>query len=176
MLNLRTLLLSVACLGSAAVRVPPGVPRRAAIAGGLAAVGSTGFSLPVSAKKPLLAELVAQIDADTPERNTNGDPAKHTPRIRIDPSVTKIGVKGISSLVEFAVPHVMEGYPEPHFIELMWLKDATSGQIIASKKLRPGDAAPPIIAAYVPRGTECIPLLRCNLHGLWEGKPFKVTW
>eukprot|EP00962_Isochrysis_galbana_P030034 scaffold9715_cov113-Isochrysis_galbana.AAC.10 len=153
-----------------------GLPRRTAIAGGIFSAGNVGASLPVSAKKPLLAERVAQVDAETVERNNNGDPAKHLPKVRIDPSVTKVGVKGISSQVDVAVPHVMEGEPKPHWIELMWLKDASTSQVIAAKKFTSGDAAPPILTAYVPRGTECIPLIYCNLHGLWEGEPFTVTW
>jgi desulfoferrodoxin-like iron-binding protein len=152
-----------------------GLPRRSAIAGGLLAAGNAGASLPVSAKKPLLAERVAQLDLETAERNSNGDPAKHLPMVRIDPTV-KVGVRGISSQVDVAVPHVMEGEPKPHWIELIWLKDASSSQIIAAKKFTSGDAAPPILTVYVPRGTQCVPLIYCNLHGLWQGEPFTVTW
>eukprot|EP00967_Tisochrysis_lutea_P038828 scaffold46512_cov31-Tisochrysis_lutea.AAC.3 len=170
------LVLTWALVGATALHAPREIPRRSALAGGLVAAGTLGVSLPTSAKKPLLAERVALLDAETAERNSNGDPAKHMPKVRIDPSVTKVGIKGISSQVDVLIPHVMEGEPKPHFIELIWLKDKATSQVIAAKKLSSGDAAPPILTAYVPRGTECVPLAYCNLHGLWEGKPFIVTW
>ncbi len=147
------------------------VPRNVAIAGGVAA--TFGAMRPACAK-PLLSEVVAALDAQVTERNINGAPAKHIPKVRVDPTVTKVGIKGFSSQVDVAVPHVMEGEPRPHWIEYIWLKDTASGAVIAAKKFTSGDASPPIMTAYVPHGTTATPLAYCNQHGLWEGESFKI--
>ncbi len=58
----------------------------------------------------------------------------------------------------------------------MWIKDAESDKILASKRVRMADASPPTLIAALPKGATCIPMSICNQHGIWEGKPFVVPY
>jgi desulfoferrodoxin (superoxide reductase-like protein) len=73
-----------------------------------------------------------------------------------------------------SVPHVMDA-EKPHFIEYMWFKDAKTSSVIASKALKATDASPPTLTASIDKGKVVVPMLYCNLHGLWEGEPYTVA-
>lgn len=92
------------------------------------------------------------------------------------------------------VPHVMDA-EKPHFIEYMWLKDANSDKgvsrpllnrfartllsvhflaVLAVQAFKATDPSPPTLQANIKRGSKVVPLLFCNLHGLWEGEAITV--
>merc|ERR1712010_124550 len=86
-------------------------------------------------KKPSLKEVVAQLDASTPkeERNAAGDKADHFPQISFE------GAQGQGRKVVFTVPHENLSPPGFSSIELMWIKDEKSGDILTARKFRGSD-------------------------------------
>lgn len=153
-----------------AAEPPIVLSRRAALVS--AAVLASGGS---AAEAATLAGTVTELDKSIPkqERNTKGAPEKHTPAIATKP-------KGIDLVeVEFTVPHVMDA-EKPHYIQYMWLKEytpkATPGfvNLLAYKAFKPADSSPPAVSKLIRKGTTVVPLLYCNLHGLWEGKEYTV--
>uniref|UniRef100_A0A7S4QQ66 Desulfoferrodoxin ferrous iron-binding domain-containing protein n=1 Tax=Alexandrium monilatum TaxID=311494 RepID=A0A7S4QQ66_9DINO len=109
----------------------------------------------------LSAKVAALMKVDaTP--NDNGAPEKHLPKVTVS-----------GSSVEVVVPHVMDA-AKPHFIEYVWLKDAKSGEVFSAKAFQATDPSPPTLSASLPKGSSVVPMLFCNLHGLWEGEAFTV--
>eukprot|EP00965_Chrysotila_dentata_P153118 5059987-Pleurochrysis_carterae.AAC.1 len=157
-----------ACLDG--ITKPEGISRRAVLAS--SAVLAAGGSVSAAEMVAAAVERIDKENADASLRNAKGAPEKHLPIIKI--FGTKITTSGLSSQVEMEVPHVMDA-DKPHFIEYMWMKEISSSKIFAAKRLRAGDNAPPTLVASLPKGAKVLPLLYCNLHGLWEGKPFTVA-
>mmetsp|Transcript_25313 Transcript_25313/g.35502 ORF Transcript_25313/g.35502 Transcript_25313/m.35502 type:complete len:228 (+) Transcript_25313:35-718(+) len=121
-------------------------------------------------EKMPVEELVAELEKQNKGKtNSNGDPAKHVPNVKMSPASTSG-----SSLLEVSVPHVMD--PEqPHYIQAIWLKDAKTDEIVLVKVFPPdASLAPPTFKCGAPKGVTLKPMLYCNLHGLWEGEPFTV--
>eukprot|EP00930_Biecheleria_cincta_P087587 TRINITY_DN76812_c0_g1_i1.p1 TRINITY_DN76812_c0_g1~~TRINITY_DN76812_c0_g1_i1.p1 ORF type:complete len:235 (+),score=47.72 TRINITY_DN76812_c0_g1_i1:52-756(+) len=105
-------------------------------------------------------DLMELLDKDkTP--NDNGAPEKHIPTVTIKP-------KGVI----VSVPHVMDA-EKPHYIQFMYLAEPETGKLLAVKRFKPDDPSPPQLIARAPEGTY-VAGLYCNLHGRWEGEPFKV--
>ena len=96
------------------------------------------------------------------EPNTQGDPAKHFPKVSIDSD---------SGFVTVFTNHVMT--PE-HYIQFIWLKDVKTNEVVVVKNLPSTDPTPPSLKAQCPRGVTLRPYLFCNLHGLWKGDEFTV--
>jgi len=147
----------------------PALSRRAALVSSLVLLsGGSGASAAT------LADVVTELDKQTPkeERNVKGAPEKHTPAVVVTPGSMS------AKTVMFSVPHVMDA-KQPHFIEYMWIKKYTPKapagyvKLVASQKFTATDASPPTLTKMLPPG-EYVPLLYCNLHGLWEGQPFTV--
>ena len=143
----------------------PALSRRAAMLS--TAVLASGAS-PAQAKTA--AALVDELDKKATERNAQGAPEKHLPKISAE-DIKGIDLKTVAQ-VTVSVPHVMD--PEKtHFIQYVWLRDQKN-RVIAVKAFKPNSPSPPTLTANVPKGTTVVPLLFCNLHGVWEGVPFKV--
>jgi len=114
-----------------------------------------------------LATTVEMIDTKAVDRNANGPAHHHTPSLTVNPK--RISVL---SRVEYTVPcHEMNGH-KPHFIQYMWLKDAVTHDVLAVKEFSPSDNTRPSMAASISKGRRVVPLLYCNVHGLWEGDEF----
>jgi desulfoferrodoxin (superoxide reductase-like protein) len=172
------------------------VPRAAAST--LAAFGTSTMlsssSLPQPANALGRVELLIngiQSDPDiVASRNSNGDPTKHTPVVKLEKDA-----KGYGQILTVEVPHVMD-FDKPHYIQYLWLQDVTSnpndvrlGNIIAAAafmKPRGKASSQPVVAtiqakvasgnlptkgAYLTKSMTVKPCLYCNLHGLWEGEP-----
>ena len=94
--------------------------------------------------------------------NSNGAPEKHIPQVTM---------RGAD--VTVTVPHVMDP-DKPHFIQYIWLREVTSGDIAVVREFQSSDLGPPTLRVTVPKGVKLKPALFCNLHGLWEGDEFKI--
>lgn len=95
--------------------------------------------------------------------NSNGAPEKHIPQVIIS-----------GNTVNVKVPHVMI---EGHYIQLLWLKDTKSNEVVVAKgfPVPSVDGEPsPTLEVKVPSGVTLKPFLYCNLHGLWAGEEFSV--
>lgn len=105
---------------------------------------------------------VKSLMKEDPTPNDNGAPEKHIPKVTVS-----------DGSVEVLVPHVMDK-EKPHYIEYVWVSDASTGEVLSVKSFAPTDASPPTLTASLPKGTVAKPMLFCNLHGLWEGEKFTV--
>ena len=168
--------------------------RLALVQAAAAAVASTAsvavFPTNAQAKSAIFsleAKVTGIENANLATKNTNGDPAKHTPVLTFEDSLTMKG-----QAVKFTVPHVMDA-EKPHYIQYMWLEDVSGkqkhppGNIVAVKAFKATDASPPTIVenvasgklptlkAGIVKGMVLKPCLYCNLHGLWEGDPVPVV-
>lgn len=99
--------------------------------------------------------------------NTNGAPEKHLPKV----SISIVEGKADLSKVEVVVPHVMDA-EKPHWIQAIWLKEETSGDVAVAKVFPATEPSPPSLTCGVPKGAKLTPYLYCNLHGLWKGDTF----
>jgi len=115
-------------------------------------------------KKPSLKEVVAQIDASTPkeERNAQGGKADHFPQISFE------GAQGQGKKVVFTVPHENLTPPDFSFIEFMWIKDESSGQILTAKKFSSSDPNL-VITAFGSSGQKLTAASKDNKFGIWSG-------
>lgn len=129
-----------------------------------AAVLASGGSPAYAAE---LSDTVARLDAKASERNCHGAPEKHIPLLSME-RTTRFNV--LSNIV-LTVPHEMQGH-KPHFIEYLWLKDANTGDVLAVKEFTPSVISPPSMSASIAKGRRILPMLYCNVHGLWEGEEF----
>ncbi|CAJ1349236.1 unnamed protein product [Effrenium voratum] len=124
-----------------------------------AAVLASGAS---AAEAEDMKSKVKSLLKEDPTPNDNGAPEKHIP---------KVTVTGAS--VDVVVPHVMDK-EKPHYIQYIWVADASSGEVLAVKSFQATDGSPPTLTASLAKGTTAKPMLFCNLHGLWEGEQFTV--
>lgn len=131
--------------------------------GSLAATAYFGVS-----QRGKLTGAVAALDAGQ-LRNSNGAPEKHLPLVTLSRPKPKFKVQ-----LEVRVPHVMDAQ-KPHFIEYIWLKDESTNEVLTVQSFAPTDAAPPTLVALVDEGRRVVPMLHCNLHGLWEGEPLTAS-
>merc|ERR1712070_1121503 len=115
-----------------------------------------------------LTGRVAALDAGEP-RNSNGAPEKHLPVVTLSKPKPKFKVQ-----LEVKVPHVMDAQ-KPHYIEYIWLKDEATNEVLSVSSFRAADASPPTLVALVDEGRRVVPMLHCNLHGLWEGEAVTAT-
>eukprot|EP00931_Biecheleriopsis_adriatica_P006269 TRINITY_DN107695_c0_g1_i1.p1 TRINITY_DN107695_c0_g1~~TRINITY_DN107695_c0_g1_i1.p1 ORF type:complete len:206 (-),score=52.85 TRINITY_DN107695_c0_g1_i1:84-650(-) len=126
----------------------------------------TAAALASGASQAEAEDLKAKVKAimkEDPTPNDNGAPEKHIPK----------AYAGGGS-VDVVVQHVMDK-DKPHYIQYMWLTDAKSGDILSVKSFAPTDPSPPALSVDLPAGTTAIPMLFCNLHGLWEGEKFTMA-
>eukprot|EP00933_Yihiella_yeosuensis_P023531 TRINITY_DN18334_c0_g3_i1.p1 TRINITY_DN18334_c0_g3~~TRINITY_DN18334_c0_g3_i1.p1 ORF type:complete len:220 (-),score=63.22 TRINITY_DN18334_c0_g3_i1:185-844(-) len=107
-----------------------------------------------------LKSTVKELTKLDPKANDFGDKKKHTPQVSLG-----------DGSVEVSTVHEMDTI-KPHWIQYIWLKDANSDEILAVKAFKPTDTSPLKWSAELPAGTAAIPMLWCNLHGLWEGEKF----
>lgn len=131
--------------------------------GSLAATAYFGVS-----QRGQLTGRVAALDAGEP-RNSNGAPEKHLPVVTLSKPKPKFKVQ-----LEVKVPHVMDAQ-KPHYIEYIWLKDEATNEVLSVSSFRAADASPPTLVALVDEGRRVVPMLHCNLHGLWEGEAVTAT-
>lgn len=181
-MNLRLLLVVAASSSSAGLRLPGGVSsRREWMLSSSAAVAASAAALLPSQQRAVASdtppitfkayakgnkafEAIAELDAQYPKEERNvqpgGEPSEHVPKIRFD-----------AGKVVFEVP--MESLAKPNhadgYTEFMWIKDAKTNAIIASKKFRASDPSPPTLVASVPPGTRLTACSKCSLHGVWQG-------
>ena len=126
-------------------------------------------------------------------KNSNGDPAKHTPVVKLEKDK-----KGYGQVLTVEIPHVMD-FDKPHYIQYVWLQDVTQnsndvriGNIYgatAFSKPRGKASNEPVVArlvanvasgqmttksAFLTKSMTVKPCLYCNLHGLWEGEPISL--
>lgn len=144
------------------------VNRRGAIGHAMAALASAGAaSASAAEKRPSVMGTVADIDAAAAERNADGEPTEHVPRISFE-----------AGKVVFTVPHETLAPPNhvDAYVEYMWLKDASTGKILAAKRFRgtgDGSIPAPTLVASVPSGSRVTAASKCSRHGVWQGT-FKV--
>ena len=126
-------------------------------------------------------------------KNSNGDPAKHTPVVKLEKDK-----KGYGQVLTVEIPHVMD-FDKPHYIQYVWLQDVTQnsndvriGNIYGAtvfSKPRGKASTEPVVArlvanvasgqmttksAFLTKSMTVKPCLYCNLHGLWEGEPISL--
>jgi desulfoferrodoxin (superoxide reductase-like protein) len=98
--------------------------------------------------------------------NSNGAPEKHLPQIYIGEKNNDNN----SNEIEISMNHVMK---EEHYVQIIWLRDAETNEIVLAKRCTPNEERP-FLKAVVPNGVTLVPALFCNLHGLWKGESFTV--
>ena len=115
-------------------------------------------------KKPNVKDVVAQLEASTPkeERNAAGDKADHFPKIAFE------GSQGQGKKIVFTVPHENLSPPGFSYIEYMWIKDESSGDILTAKKFTQSDPNL-VITAYGSSGQKLTAASKDNKFGIWEG-------
>jgi desulfoferrodoxin (superoxide reductase-like protein) len=115
-------------------------------------------------KKPNVKDVVAQLEASTPkeERNAAGDKADHFPKIAFE------GSQGQGKKIVFTVPHENLSPPGFSYIEYMWIKDESSGDILTAKKFTQSDPNL-VITAYGNSGQKLTAASKDNKFGIWEG-------
>ena len=143
------------------------VSRRVALVMAAATVAAGG-NLPAAVAMPLSGKVEALEFENKDLVNIKGAPEKHLPLTTVTDAGDAKSVK-----VKVVVPHVMDR-EKPHFIEFVWLKDEENNKVIAAKRFKATDPAPPTLTASVDKGTKLRALLFCNLHGLWQGEAFAV--
>jgi desulfoferrodoxin-like iron-binding protein len=115
-----------------------------------------------------VAKQVAQLEKEFKDSvNSDGVPEKHIPKV----TLSKVNDKPDLVMVQVSVPHVMDP-DKPHWIQAIWLKEGSTGDVAVAKVLPPTEPSPPTLTVGVPKGTRLTPLLYCNLHGLWKGETF----
>ena len=132
-----------------------------------AAVTALSGGVPASLaaeKKPNLKEVVAQLDRDTPtsERNAAGSKEDHFPKITFE------GGSGQGRKVVFTVPHENLSPPDFSYIELMWIKDESTGAILTARKFRPSDPDL-VITAFGGSGQKLTAASKDSKFGIWQG-------
>mmetsp|Transcript_12235 Transcript_12235/g.29464 ORF Transcript_12235/g.29464 Transcript_12235/m.29464 type:complete len:260 (-) Transcript_12235:83-862(-) len=174
--------------------------RTAAMASAAAASSASVFSLPDNIEPANAigrAEFsINQLQTDpdiVAAKNSNGDPAKHTPVVKLEKDK-----KGYGQILTVEIPHVMD-FDKPHYIQYLWLQDVTQktddvriGNIYgatAFSKPRGNASTEPQVArtvanvasgqmttksAFLTKNMTVKPCLYCNLHGLWEGEPISL--
>ena len=170
------------------------IDRRLALvqaAAGVAATAGVASFPSIAEANSAIFSLEAKVTgiekANLATKNSNGDPAKHTPVVTLEESTTMKG-----QAVKFTVPHVMDA-EKPHYIQYMWLEDVSGkqkkppGNIVAVKAFKATDTSPPTIVenmasgklptlkAGIVKGMVLKPCLYCNLHGLWEGEAVAIV-
>jgi desulfoferrodoxin-like iron-binding protein len=116
-----------------------------------------------------IAKQVSELEKEFGDSaNSDGAPEKHLPIV----TVGKSDSNNIAS-VKVVVPHVMDA-EKPHFIQAIWLKEESSGDVAVVKVFPATEASPPTLTCGAPKGARLTPLLYCNLHGLWKGETFTV--
>ena len=137
-----------------------------AVAGSFLAAALAGGAPPA-----LAADIAKQMAALEKEfagsANSNGAPEKHIPKV----SLTSVKGNSDLSMVEVSVPHVMDA-EKPHWIQAIWLKEESSGEVAVAKVLPATEPSPPSLTCGVPKGVKLTPYIYCNLHGLWRGDSF----
>lgn len=117
--------------------------------------------LPETKARSITKEIEAFMKID-PVPNDSGAKEKHLPKVTLS-----------GESVSMTVPHVMIFEPV-HYIQYMWFADAKDGRILGAKAFQPTDASPPSLSTKLPKGRTAVPMLYCNLHGVWQGEPFTV--
>jgi desulfoferrodoxin-like iron-binding protein len=116
-----------------------------------------------------IAKQVSELEKEFGDSaNSDGAPEKHLPKV----TVGKSNNNNIAS-VQVVVPHVMDA-EKPHFIQAIWLKEESSGDVAVVKVFPATEASPPTLTCGAPKGARLTPMLYCNLHGLWKGETFTV--
>jgi desulfoferrodoxin (superoxide reductase-like protein) len=115
-----------------------------------------------------ISKQVAQLEREFKDTvNTDGAPEKHIPQVTLS---QKDGM----NMVKVVVPHVMDA-EKPHWIQAIWLKEETTGDVAVAKVFPATEPGPPSLICGVPKGGATLtPYLYCNIHGLWKGDTFSV--
>ena len=115
-------------------------------------------------KKPSLKDVVAQLDASVPksERNALGSKEDHFPKITFE------GGSGQGRKVVFTVPHENLAPPDFSYIELMRIKDESTGAILTARKFRASDPDL-VITAYGGSGQKLTAASKDSKFGIWQG-------
>lgn len=101
---------------------------------------------------------VAKLEAEAGTVYTAAEPgtfnaAKHVPLVAVEARTCTV-----------TVPH---GMAADHFIQYIWAKDSSSGEVVAGVELKPDDE--PKLTFEVPSGTGSIAAFEaCNQHGVWS--------
>lgn len=98
--------------------------------------------------------------------NSNGDPEKQLPQVKISADQT---------IEVSAPPHIMTA---KDYVQFIWLKDTKSNEVVLVKAFpKPEDGDKNTnrsLVAKVPKGVVLQPYLFWTEYGLWKGKPFQV--
>ena len=126
-------------------------------------------------KKPDLKAVVKQLDASIPkeERNIAGDKSEHDDEWRrraadLFPKITFEGSQGQGKKIVFTVPRENLTPPDFSYIELMWIKDEGTGEILTAKKFRASDPSL-VITAFGSSGQKLTAASKDEKFGVWQG-------
>lgn len=129
-----------------------------------------------------LKEQAFYLDTTAEEKNQRGKPEERLPVVYIEPAFGS----SRASLANYRVVMTVPPPARSADVRLMWLKNAATGQVLASKSFdtdgRRVDTAPvPTIIATllepyggVARSSEVVPYVYYARDGLWEGAPITL--
>ena len=175
-------LLAVMLISSAAALAPPPRPWRGSMSrrpvvqqAFAAALVLPSAAANAATKKPDLKAEVKAIDASIPkeERNIAGDKSEHDDEWRRRgathfPKISFEGPQGQGKKVVFTVPYENLTPPDFSYIELMWIKDEGTGEILTAKKFRASDPSL-VITAFGSTGQKLTAASKDDKLGVWQG-------
>ena len=155
-----------------AIRLPPLPTSRRDFVGSACLAGAV---LPAGAanaaeKKPMVKDIVAQLDKSTPkeERNVGSDELK----AEFFPKISFEGSQGQGRKIVYTLPHENLSPPSFSSVEFMWIKEEATGSILTAKKFPPSDPNL-VITAFGSSGQVLTAACKDSKNGIWQGT-FKV--
>lgn len=141
----------------------------------------------VSCADARFAEVQAALDTSSLESNTAGNAADYAPVVYVEPQFGMMSKAAVARYKVVAVSPLPKDSDDA--VELMWLRDAATGRVVA---VRGFDSEPPknplgqelpywpytlsasLTEPYagVARGETLVPLVYYSKAGLWQGEPF----
>ena len=170
-------LVCLAMLSSTVALAPsrPCVSRRPLMQQALAALLLPSAAANAAEKKPDLKQVVKALDAGIPkeERNMAGDKAEHDEEWlrhgrELFPKIAFEGSQGQGKKIVFSVPRENLTPPDFSFVELMWIKDEGTGEILTAKKFRASDPSL-VITAFGTSGQKLTAASKDDKLGIWQG-------
>ena len=116
-------------------------------------------------KKPLVKDIVKQIDKETPKEERNADPAL---RDEFFPVINFEGSSAQGKKVVFSLKHENLAPPSFSAVQYMWIKDESSGEILTAKKFSASDPNL-VITAFGSSGQKLTAASKDDKNGIWEG-------
>jgi desulfoferrodoxin-like iron-binding protein len=116
-------------------------------------------------------EVDGAVEGPTSLHAAGAKPIKHDPFLEFSATRTAfLGVRGNDGSTDVLHPMVSD-----HFIETVWVEDQ-DGKVIFTANISAASTAKSAAFKIPASATKLIPWSFCNLHGLWQGTPYVVSY